>query len=64
MMKLWKTTKPFSISELGPKTFIFSFGTNEDLQWVMSRKSWLFEVSLLSLKLFDGYTPSRMDFSR
>lgn len=65
MVKIWKTTKPFSVLDFGPNTYIFSFRIEEDLQCVMSRKPWLFETSLLYLKLFDGCTPiSRMDFSK
>lgn len=44
--------------------FIFSFNSNDDMQWVMSRRPWLFEASQISLKEFDGYTPIfEMDFS-
>lgn len=64
MMKIWRTSKPFSVLESKPNIFLSFFNSDEDMQWVMSRSPWLFETSLLSLKEFDGYTPvSRMDFS-
>lgn len=51
--------------EISSNVFIFSFDFDGDMQKVMSRRPWLFEPSLLSLKSFDSYTPAaKMDFSK
>lgn len=65
MGKIWKTTKPFSVFEFGSNLYIFSFNNKADRNWIMARRPWLFESSLLFLKPFDGYTlTSKMDFSK
>lgn len=65
MLKIWKTSKPFLVLNIKLKTFIFFFNSREDMNWGMSRRPWIFESSLLSLKEFDGYTlVSKMDFSK
>lgn len=65
MGKIWKTTKPFLVCEVGSNIYIFSFNNEVDMNWVLARRPWLFESFLLSLKPFDGYTlASKMDFSK
>lgn len=65
MIKILKTTSSLLVPDIQHNTFIFSFDSEEDKSWVMKRRPWLFESSLLSLKHFDGYTPvSKMDFSK
>lgn len=65
MGKIWKHLKPFSVCDFGLNTYIFSFSNEEDRDWVMTRRPWPFESSLLSLKPFDGYSipAAKMDFS-
>lgn len=38
MMKLYKTTSPYSVLEIHLNTFIFNFDNDDDMQWVMSCK--------------------------
>lgn len=38
MMKIWKTSKLFSVFGVGSNACIFSFGTEEDMQWVMTER--------------------------
>lgn len=65
MNKAWKPTIPFSMLEISSNVFIFSFDSKDDMQKVMNRHPWLFETSLLSLKPFNGYTPTiKIDFSK
>lgn len=62
MMKIWKTTSPYSILDIQPNTFIFSFVSIEDMDWVMSRRPWLLRNLMLqpllqkwiSLRKFSG----------
>lgn len=64
MIKAWKIMKPFSMKEISTNVFIFSFGSESDMQIVMTCHSWLFESSLLSLKPFNGcISATKMDFS-
>lgn len=51
--------------EIHPNTYIFSFESVEDVNWVMSRRPWLFENSLIIiLKEFNALIPtSKMDFT-
>lgn len=65
MLKILKTTLSLLVPDIQQNTFIFSFDNEKDKSWVMKRRPWLFESSLLSLKDFDGYTPVlKMDFSK
>lgn len=38
MMKIWKTSKPFSVIDI-----------KLNVKWVLERRPWLFEASLISL---------------
>lgn len=49
MMKTWKITNPCSVLDIQQYTFIFSFDSEEGMNWVMARRPWLFASSLLSL---------------
>lgn len=63
MSKARKTTKGFTIYNMKPNLFIFSFGTVEDKRRMLNGKPWLFDANLLVLHTFDGHTsPSTMVF--
>lgn len=62
MVEAWRTTKLFSIREISIKeiqvnSFIISFHNHTNMENVLSRKPWLFDSYLQSLKPFDGITP-------
>lgn len=44
--------------DIQPNTYIFSFDSVEDVNWVMSKCPWLFKNYLLILKQFDALTPT------
>lgn len=65
MVKARWMVQPFTIKEISHNLFIFSFECHEDMQRILNQRSWLFDSYLLSLKPFDGLTPSlKMDFSK
>lgn len=65
LLKVWKTSKKFTVQDIGTNFYIFSVEEQSDMQRVVKGKLWLFDSSLLSLKFFDGYTPpAKMCFSK
>lgn len=65
MRKVWRTTKPFTIQDIGTDSYVFSLEENSDMQRILRGKPWLFDTSLLSLQHFDGCTPpAKMSFSK
>lgn len=53
----WRTSKAFEINTINPNLFVITFESLDDKRRVLSGCPWLFDNSLFSLKVFDGYTP-------
>lgn len=65
MLKIWRTSKPFSIQEIGTNMYICIFEYLLNMRRIVKGKHWLFYSFLLSLKPFDEcIPPSRMGFTK
>lgn len=65
MVKMWRTSKPFSIIDICPNIFVVKFKNQKDKHKVVMGRPWLFDNFLFSLKQFDGKVPPvKMDFSK
>lgn len=57
LLKLWKTTKLFTIFDISPNIFIIKYECQTSKQRVMQCRSWLFDSFFFVLELFDGCIP-------
>lgn len=65
MVKVWRTSKPFSIIDICPYISLVKFENQGDKHKVLLGRPWLFDNFLFSLKQFDGRVPpAKMDFSK
>lgn len=65
LLRAWHLIESVSFKTLNDNLFLLEFDLEEDLEWVLTGRPWLFDNYLVAMQKFDGsIPPDRLDLSK